>query len=123
MRRFYEKVEISKNIELKVNIKIRISVAALYYTLLNMIFFMAFIYGRTLVKKDFNSFRGRDFTGGDITLTYECIITFFCSTIDLGYCLIYVNLSLAATYDYFNLYERKPEITNKFNRKTSFIRN
>ena len=110
LKRFYEKVEISNNIELKVNLKIRICVAALYYLLLNMVFFIAFIYGRTLVKKDFNSFRGRDFTGGDITLTYECIINFICSTVDLGYCLMYVKLSLAATSDYFNLYERKPEM-------------
>ncbi len=34
---------------------------------------MAFIYGRTLVKRDFNSFRGRDITGGGITLSYSCI--------------------------------------------------
>ena len=77
LKRFYEKVEISKNIELKINFKIRICVATLYYTLLNMIFFLAFIYGRTLVKKDFSSFSGMDFTGGDISLTYEYIIPLY----------------------------------------------
>ena len=50
LKRFYEKVEISNKIELLVNFKIRLYYAILVF-LGNLVIFIAFIYGRTLVKK------------------------------------------------------------------------
>ena len=48
--------------------------------------------------------------GGDVTLTYNTIVSFYLSLIAIFNNLQYVQLSLAATSDYFNLYERKPQI-------------
>ena len=36
---------------------------------LNLCIFIAFIYGRTLVGKEINTNKGRDFTGGDVMLS------------------------------------------------------
>ena len=48
--------------------------------------------------------------GGDVTLTYNTIVSFYLYLIAIFNNLQYVQLSLAATSDYFNLYERKPQI-------------
>ena len=109
LKRFYEKVEISNKIENVVNLKITLLSAA--FTFLNgLIVFVAVMYGRTLVGKEYNSFRGRDLKGGDIALTFPNMVLFLNSIGQVVYNLQYIQLSLAATSDYFNLYERKPEM-------------
>ena len=109
LRRFYEKVEISNKIELSVNCKIRF-LSAIYVFIGGLIVFVGLMYGRTLIGRDFNSFRGRDLSGGDITLTFFSMSTFISSIAEVAVNLQYVQLSLAATSDYFNLYERKPQM-------------
>ena len=109
LRRFYEKVEISNKIELSVNCKIRL-LSAIYVFISGLIVFVGLMYGRTLIGKDYNSFRGRDLSGGDITLTFFSMSTFISSIAEVAVNLQYVQLSLAATSDYFNLYERKPQM-------------
>ena len=109
LKRFYEKVEISNKIELLTNLKIRIYTSLLLF-ICNLSVFLSFIYGRTLIKKDFNSLRGRDLTGGDISLTFNTMVSFFTSFKNIFIVLQYILLSLASTSDYFNLYERRPEI-------------
>ena len=109
LRRFYEKVEISNKIELSVNCKIRL-ISAIYVFISGLIVFVGLMYGRTLIGKDYNSFRGRDLSGGDITLTFFSMSTFISSIAEVAVNLQYVQLSLAATSDYFNLYERKPQM-------------
>ena len=109
LKRFYEKVEISNKIELPVNLKIRL-LSSIFVLIGGLIVFVGLIYGRTLIGKDYNSFRGRDLTGGDITLTFFCMSLFISSINEIAVNLQYVQLSLAATSDYFNIYERKPEI-------------
>ena len=109
LKRFYEKVEISNKIELLVNIKVRLYNAILVF-LGNLVVFITFIYGRTLVEKDYNYLRGRDMTGGDFTLTYNTIVAFFTAIISIFTNLQNIQVSLAAISDYFNLYERKPQM-------------
>ena len=109
LNRFYEKVEISNKIELNVNLKITF-LSALFVLITGLIVFVGIIYGRTLVKKDFNSFRGRDLTGGDVTLTFTNMVSFINALGQVFNNLQYIQLSLAATSDYFNLYERKPQM-------------
>ena len=109
LKRFYEKVELSNKIELLTNLKIRIYTSLLLF-ICNLSVFLSFIYGRTLIKKDFNSLRGRDLTGGDISLTFNTMVSFFTSFKNIFIVLQYILLSLASTSDYFNLYERRPEI-------------
>ena len=69
LKRFYEKVEISNKIELSVNFKLRL-IVGIFYLINGLIVFISILYGRTLIGKDYNSLRGRDLTGGDITLTF-----------------------------------------------------
>ena len=72
--------------------------------------FIGIIYGRTLVKKDYNSIFGRDTSGGDITLTFNCMVNSLYSVIDLSNNFGIITRSLAASSDFFNLYERKPQM-------------
>ena len=109
LKRFYEKVEISNKIELIVNFKMRL-IAGILTFLEALVVLIAILYGRTLIKKDFNSLRGRDLTGGDINMTFSNMSRFFLSIISISNTFQYVGLSLASTSDYFNLYQRKPEM-------------
>ena len=108
IKRFYEKVEISNKIELLVTLKLRL-MTGLFYVINALIAFFSVFYGRTLIEKDFNSLRGRDITGGDINLTFVNMINLVSSIINILVCFQSIQLALAATSDYFNLYERKPE--------------
>ena len=109
LRRFYEKVEIVWNIDLINACKLGFAVGFIIF-FLNLCIFIAFIYGRTLVGKDYNSNKGRDFTGGDV------ISAAFCTLMGIaGIGMIAPNIktiqeSCSAASDYFNLHERKPEM-------------
>ena len=107
LRRFNEKVEVVWRIDLINTFKLGVSVGFIIF-FLNLCIFIAFIYGRTLIKKDFNSNKGRDFTGGDV------ISAAFCTLMGIaGIGMIAPNIktiqeSCSAASDYFNLYDRKP---------------
>ena len=75
-----------------------------------LIVFVGIMYGRTLIGKDLNYFRGRDLTGGDVALTFNNMVSFMNTIGQVANNLQYVILSLAATSDYFNLFERKSEM-------------
>ena len=109
LKRFNEKVELSNKIELITIFKIMICSAILLF-LSGLVIVFGFIYGRTIIKKDLNSLRGRDKTGGDVILTYICIVSFINAVVEVSNNIQYVELSLAATSDYFNLYERKVQM-------------
>ena len=49
-------------------------------------------------------------TGGDITLTFSNILGFISTLVTFLINLLYLQFALASTSDYFNLYERIPEI-------------
>ena len=117
LKRFYEKVEVVWHIDLINTCKLGFSIGFIIF-FLNLCIFIAFIYGRTLIRKDYNSNKGRDFTGGDV------ISAAFCTLMGIGGIgLIAPNLkqiqeSCAAASDYFNLYDRKPvmDLTNSIER-------
>ena len=109
LNRFNEKVELANKIENDVNMKIRF-LSALYALISGLIVFVGIMYGRTLVGKDLNHFRGRDVTGGDVSLTFNNMVSFMKAIGQVANNLQYVILSLQSTSDYFNLYERKPEM-------------
>ena len=117
LRRFYEKVEVVWRIDLINTCKLGFSVGFIIF-FLNLCIFIAFIYGRTLIKKDYNSNKGRDFTGGDV------ISAAFCTLMGIaGIGMIAPNIktiqeSCSAASDYFNLYDRKPvmDLTNSIER-------
>ena len=117
LKRFYEKVEVVWRIDLINTCKLGFSVGFIIF-FLNLCIFIAFIYGRTLIKKDYNSNKGRDFTGGDV------ISAAFCTLMGIaGIGMIAPNIktiqeSCSAASDYFNLYDRKPamDLSNSIER-------
>ncbi len=109
LRRFYEDSRLSNQIELMVNCNTKF-LSAVFVIIDGLVIFVGMIYGRTLIGKDFNSFKGRDLTGGDVSLTFSNITTFVSSIGKFTNSLQYIQLALAATSDYFNLYERRPQM-------------
>ena len=109
LKRFYEQVEISYKIELITNLKIRL-IQASFTFLQGLIIFLAVVYGRTLIGKDYNYLRGRDITGGDIILTFQNIVGFQACIFTISNFLQFIQLALSSTSDYFNIYERRPEM-------------
>ena len=107
LKRFNEKVELVWSIDLVNSIKLGFAIGFIIF-FLNLCIFIAFIYGRTLIGKDFNSNKGRDFRSGDV------ITAAFCTLMGIaGIGMIAPNIktiqeSCSAASDYFNLYERKP---------------
>ena len=106
-KRFNEKVEICYILDLTTVFKLGISIGLLVF-FLNSSMTLAMAYGRTLIKKDINNNKGRDFTGGDVITVTFCTLMAI-----MGFGLIAPNVkiiqeSCAASSDYFTLYERKP---------------
>ena len=83
---------------------------------LNCTMFISLLYGRTLIQKEFNSNKGRNFTGGDV------ITVTFCTLMGvMGIGMVAPNIkvvqeSCTASSDYFTLYER--EIPMDFSQST-----
>ena len=109
LKRYYEKIEISSLLERRAINYLGISLSILFFCQIISVF-LGLIYGRTLIKNDYNSVFGRDTSGGDISLTFNCVVTLISSLVDILNDLGDINESLSVTSDFFNLYERKPQI-------------
>ena len=109
LKKFKDYNRTSTEIELMVNCRTKI-LQALFVLLEGLVIFVGIIYGRSLIGKDINSFKHRDITGGDIALTFSNIATFIASIGKMTFSYQYIQLALSATSDYFNLYERRPEM-------------
>ena len=109
MRRFNEKVELCYQLDLGTTKRLAICLGILIF-LLNCSFVIALLYGRTLIKKDINSNKGRDFSGPDVMTAAFCTLMGI-----MGIGMIAPNLkmvleSCTACSDYFTLYEREPQM-------------
>ena len=109
LQRFYEKVEIVWMIDLmnafKLGLINRIIVFLLFLDL-----FLCFIYGRTLIKKDYNAPKGRDFSGPDVFASGLCTLIGLSSINIIGPNIKVIQESCTAASDYFNLLNRKPQM-------------
>ena len=111
-KRFNEKIEICYQLDLATVFKLGISIGLLTF-FLNSSMTIAMLYGRTLVKNDFNSNKGRDFTGSDVmTVAFSTLMAI------MGFGFIAPNVkiiqeSCTASSDYFTLVERKPAMDFK----------
>ena len=108
-RRFNEKVELCYQLDLGTVYRLAVCIGILIF-FLNCAFVLAIIYGRTLIGKDINSNKGRDFTGADVMTAAFCTVMGI-----MGIGLTAPNLkiiqeSCTATSDYFTLYEREPQM-------------
>ena len=109
LKRFYEKVEVVWRIDLINTCKLGFSIGFIIF-FLNLCIFIAFIYGRTLIRKDYNSNKGRDFTGGDVTSAAFCTLMGIAGIGMIAPNIKTIQESCTAASDYFNLYDRKPEM-------------
>ena len=72
--RFNEKIEVCYQIELKTICKLDFCIGFMMF-FLNYTMFVSLLYGRTLIQKESNSNKGRNFTGGDaITVTFRTLM-------------------------------------------------
>ena len=106
-KRFNEKIEICYLLDLATVFKLGLSIGLLIF-FLNSTQTIALSYGRTLIGKDFNNNKGRDFTGPDVIgVTFSTLMAI------MGFGLIAPNIkiiqeSCTASSDYFTLVEREP---------------
>ena len=109
LRRFYEKVEIVWRISLMNAFKLGVFNGIIVFCLYLSIF-ICFIYGRTLVGKELNRIEGRDLNGGDVFLSGLLILIGLGSMGIVAQNIKGVQESCASVSDYFNLYNRKPQM-------------
>ena len=115
MNRFNEKIEVCYQIELQTICKLGFCIGFMMF-FLNCTMFVSLLYGRTLIQKEYNSNKGRNFTGGDV------ITVTFCTLMGvMGIGMVAPNIkivqeSCTATSDYFTLYER--EVPMDFSQST-----
>jgi ABC-type multidrug transport system fused ATPase/permease subunit len=107
LKKFHEKVELCLRLDLINSCKLGFALGIVIF-FLNLTIFIGFLYGRTLIGKDFNSNRGRDFTGGDVTQATSCTLTGITGLGIIGPSFKSISESCAAASDYFSILERKP---------------
>ena len=109
LQRFYEKVEIVWMIDLMNAFKLWL-INGIIVFLLFLDLFLCFIYGRTLIKKDYNAPKGRDFSGPDVFASGLCTLIGLSSINIIEPNIKVIQESCAAASDYFNLLNRKPQM-------------
>ena len=108
-KRFNEKIEICFQLDLATVFKLGIAIGSLVF-FLNSTQTLSLAYGRTLIGKDFNNNKGKDFTGADVIgVTFSTLMAI------MGFGLIAPNIkiiqeSCTVSSDYFTLVEREPMI-------------
>ena len=108
-RRFNEKVELVYQLDLGTVYRLAVCIGFLIF-FLNCSFVIAIIYGRTIIGKDYNSNKGRDFTGPDVMVAAFCTLMGIMGVGITAPNLKVVQESCTATSDYFTLYEREPQM-------------
>jgi len=108
-RRFNEKVELCYQLDLGTVYRLALCIGFLIF-FLNCSFVIAICYGRTLIGKDINTNKGRDFTGADVMTAAFCTLMGIMGIGLTAPNLKIVQESCTATSDYFTLYEREPQM-------------
>ena len=108
-RRFNEKVELCYQLDLGTVFRLAMCIGILIF-FLNLSFVIAVLYGRTLIGKDYNENKGKDYTAGDVMCSALCTLMGI-----MGIGLTAPNIkviqeSCTACSDYFTLYEREPQM-------------
>jgi ABC-type multidrug transport system fused ATPase/permease subunit len=109
LQRFYEKVEIVWMIDLMNAFKLGL-INGIIVFLLFLDLFLCFIYGRTLIKKDYNAPKGRDLSRPDVFASGLCTLIGLSSINIIGPNIKVIQESCAAASDYFNLLNRKTQM-------------
>ena len=108
-RRFNQKVELCYQLDLGTVFRLAMCIGFLIF-FLNLSFVIAIIYGRTLVGKEYNESKGRDYEAGDVMCAAMCTLM---GIMGIGLTAPNIKIiqeSCTACSDYFTLYEREPQI-------------
>ena len=108
-RRFNEKVELCYQLDLGTVFRLGLCIGILIF-FMNLAFVIAILYGRTLVGKDYNDNKGKDYTAGDVMGAAMCTLM---GIMGIGLTAPNIKIiqeSCTATSDYFTLYEREPQM-------------
>ena len=108
-RRFNEKVELCYQLDLGTVFRLAICIGFLIF-FMNLAFVIAIIYGRTLIGKDYNDNKGKDYTAGDVMCSAMCTLM---GIMGIGLTAPNIKIiqeSCTAASDYFTLYEREPKM-------------
>ena len=108
-KRFNEKIEICYQLDLSTVFRLGLAIGLLVF-FLNATQTLSLIYGRTLVKKDFNNNKGRDFTGPDVIGVTFCTLMAIMGIGLIAPDFKIIQESCTASSDYFTLTEREPAI-------------
>jgi len=108
-KRFNEKIEICYQLDLSTVFRLGLAIGLLVF-FLNSTQTLSLIYGRTLVKKDFNNNKGRDFTGPDVIGVTFCTLMAIMGIGLIAPDFKIIQESCTASSDYFTLTEREPAI-------------
>ena len=108
-RRFNEKVELCYQLDLGTVFRLAFCMGFLIF-FLNLSFVIAILYGRTLVRKDYNSNKGKDFTAGDVMGAALCTLMGIMGIGITGPNIKVIQESCTAASDYFTLLEREPQM-------------
>ena len=109
IRRFSEKVELCYQLDLGTVFRLAFCMGFLIF-FLNLSFVIAIIYGRTLIRRDYNTNKGKDFTAGDVMGAALCTLMGIMGIGITGPNIKVIQESCTATSDYFTLYEREPQM-------------
>ena len=109
IRRFNEKVELCYQLDLGTVFRLAICMGFIIF-FLNLSFVIAIMYGRTLIRRDYNSNKGKDFTAGDVMGAALCTLMGIMGIGITGPNIKVIQESCTATSDYFTLYEREPQM-------------
>ena len=108
-RRFNEKVELCYQLDLGTVFRLAICIGFLIF-FMNLAFVIAIIYGRTLIGKDYNDNKGKDYTAGEVMCSAMCTLM---GIMGIGLTAPNIKIiqeSCTAASDYFTLYEREPKM-------------
>ena len=109
LKKYNEKIEEIWKIDLKNSCKFGFAVGSIYF-FLNMCIFIGFIYGRKIIKNDYNSNMGRVITGGDVISAIFCVLV---AVSGVGSIAPNIKILQDASFSfagYYNLYHRKPRM-------------
>ena len=109
IHRFNEKVELVYQLDLGTIFRLAICIGFLLF-FLNLSFVIAVLYGRTLIGRDINENKGKDFTGGNVMGAAMCTLMGIMGIGISGPNMKVIQESCTAASDYFTLYEREPQM-------------
>ena len=109
IHRFNEKVELCYQLDLGTVFRLAYCIGFILF-FLNLSFVIAILYGRTLIGKDYNDNKGKDFSAGDVMGSAMCTLMGIMGIGITAPNIKVIQESCTATSDYFTLYEREPQM-------------